>query len=226
MSTYKHAVKSWHNVMGQNENNNRLAAEYKTATDERRQEIFEEYYANNELFITTWKRWEREHWAELTQNFVTLWHTYFSRYTPTSDKSVFNFYMDQTAKRHAAEDYKRFIQRTNCWTGYESRPGDEYKSESGRYRKELYVHPTSASDVATLKSQLCRNLDTKEQQIMEHYFFGDMSHTEVAESFFQMGKMGKKSKSPGGVSKYSYHYRNTWDNMLRKLAIHYKREDF
>ncbi len=219
------ACKTWHNKPAQNARNNELAAEYKEANDERRTEILTEYYESNEKFVNSWVRWDREHWAELTQMFVTHWHRAFSEYKPYTDTSVFNFYMDQKYKRWASEDYKRWLKRTNFWTGYEL-SSDGFKEESSKYRKELYVHPTSESDREILRHQLCRNLDDKERFIINDHFFGDMSHEETAQANFKMGKQGKKSKTPGGVSKYSYDYRQTVDSLMQKLRTNYRRDDF
>lgn len=211
----------------QNTLNNALALEYKTASDERRSEIFEIYYAENERFVCSWPRWHREHWAELTQMFATHWHRAFIEYTPVNDKSVFNCYMQVRFKRWASEDYKAYLMKSSGWTSTEWGCDADEK----QLRKELWIHPTSSLDKDRLREKLNRVLDDREKIILDKHFYEGQSHSEVMLSDFRIG--GKKPTSKGihiqkngKTQLISYEYQYVKRNMLEKLAENFVPQDF
>lgn len=212
----------------QNEINNLLALEYKTADAWRRHEILTEYYEANKAFVTIWRKWDHEHWAELTQNFATHWHRAFMEYTPRNEHSVFNLYMHRKFKNWASEDYKDYLAKTSKWGGLED--GGDWK-EDKHVRKELYIHPTSDTDKRLLKWSLERSLDLDdgEQTILDHYFFGDMKQSEVSLKFFKQGGLRKPARpqpnKSATVACQCYEYQSKLRRLLNKMALCIRPED-
>lgn len=207
-------------VEEQNRRNNELAAEYKTASQKRRQEIFEEYYSGNKFWIGTWRNWDFTHWAELTQIFVSYWHEAFMAYTPFTEKSIFNFYMDRMYKSRASRDHRFFLERNNRCTNLEF----TFQDNDEKPRRELFIHPQSEYDIADLRRKLVRSLDSQERSVVEGYFFGDNTLEEVIESVIEIPETaGKRSTSPLAAARYQF--KKKYDGLLDKLYLRLNKED-
>lgn len=216
--------RSHEEVMEQQKKNHALAMEYKTASPQRRQEILQEYYDGNKFWICSWPRWDREHWAELTQIFVSYWHEAFMRYNPTTEKSVFNFFMDRLYKSTASQEYRRWINKEARNTTYEfDREEGTDKRQEGKTRKEFFIHPQSDFDRAVLRSKLCRNLDSKEIDIVERHFFGNENIVDMLkDQFTAEGKSFDVKK----ISQAAYNFKKrTYEGLLDKLYLNVKREE-
>jgi hypothetical protein len=201
--------------------NKELVAEYKTASPRRRGEIFSEYYEGNKFFLTYWGRWEREHWAELTQIFVSYWHEAFMGYNPTSEKSVFNFYMDRKYKARASMAYRYWIRKESKNVDYEFSDDDTKKVRN--VRKELFIHPQSDFDRSLLRTKLCRNLDKKEIDLVEKIFFENESLVDIVKD--QFASKGKQF-TVKQISQASYNFKKrTYESLLDKLYLNVSRED-
>lgn len=155
-----------------NQNNIRIVLEYQTATPWRRKEIFEEYYRTNEYWINRWPRWDHVHWDELTQIYVSHWHEYFMRYKKTSEKSVFNFYMENCCRSRASGDYISWLEKGRRLFNPESLPKE-------RKLKESFVNPQSEYDKAVLRARLNRCLDSKDMEVLTQHVYGDRDLNEI-----------------------------------------------
>jgi hypothetical protein len=155
-----------------NDNNIRIVLEYQTATPWRRAEIFEEYYKNNVKWITRWPRWDYQHWDELTQIYVSYWHEYFMRYKKTSEKSVFNFYMENCCRSRASKDYISWLEKGRRLFNPENLPQEQKLKES-------FVNPQSEYDKAVLRTRLNRCLDSKDMDALKEHVYGDRELNEI-----------------------------------------------
>lgn len=211
-------------VYAQNKKNNDLAAEYKTASPWRRAEIFEEYYEGNQYWIRSWPRWDAEHWNELTQIFVSYWHEAFMRYSPTTERSVFNFFMDRLYKSSASQEYRRWINKEARNTDFEfDREDGSEKRQEGKVRKEFFVHPQSDFDRAILRSKLCRNLDSREIDIVEKHFFGNEKIVDLMKDQFGAENQEFTVKQ---ISQAAYNFKKKhYDALLDKLYLNVSRDE-
>lgn len=221
VGTAKRKRRSSEEVAAQNKKNNDLAAEYKTATPWRRKEILQEYYDGNRWWVGSWPRWSREHWEELTQIFVSYWHEAFMRYSPQSESSVFNFFMDRIYKSTASQDYKRFLKKTQEGLGLEYEPG--VKGEELKPRKEIFLDTRSDLDRARLRVKLCRNLDTAELDLVDaHFFSGESLYELVKKESLAAGK----ELSIKQISQAAYNFkRRVYDRLLDKLYLNVTKQE-
>lgn len=209
-------------VQAQQLKNKNLAAEYKTASPDRRAEILQEYYDGNKYWVESWPRWSREHWAELTQIFVSYWHEAFMRYNPTSEKSVFNFYMDRLYKSTASQDYKRWIKKEQANEGIEVNNPD-LKDRGEHVRKEFFIHPQSDFDRALLRSKLCRNLDSHEMDVVERHFFENEALVDIIREKLSAEKGGYTIKQ---LSQAAYNFKKkNYEKILDKLSLNVSRDE-
>lgn len=193
-------------IIAQNKANNDLCAEYKTASPKRRGQIFQEYYEGNISWTNYWSRWSREHWEELTQIYVSYWHEAFMRYTPKSEASVFNFYMNLVYKSKASRAYEDWLEKDrNMELTYSMR--DNGKDLD---RKETFIHPQSEWDREILRDKLCRKLDTQEANIVSGYFFGDRDLSEIRKKDTDLSETG---------------FYKRYQKMLNKLIVNVTREE-
>lgn len=217
------------NQQQQNDVNKALAAEYKTATDKRRHEILEEYYRSNESFTCVWRQWEREHWEELTQNFVTHWHRAFMEFKPTTPTANFNLFMHCKYKSRASMDHKMYLRKTSKWNMLEDSYAGEGEKENKKVQKELYIHPSSETDKSLLRWNLNRKLDLDpgEVIIMDNYFFGDMTQNDVARTFFKPGgkRTMPKTKLTDMRACQCFDYQSKLRRLLNKMALCLRPDD-
>jgi hypothetical protein len=212
--------KSKEEVARQNKINNALAAEYKTASQSRRTKIMDEYYHGNEGFVKIWPKWDRCHWEDLTQIFATYWHAAFMRYTPYSEDSVFNFFMERLYKARASRDFRQFLHKQSKGTGTEF----IFSNGDVKERSELFVHPQSDYDRAELRLKLSRSLDEHEKNILDSYFFGEKTLDQVfEESDYDLNKIGKRSNIPGKSARYDFNKK--YEAMLDKMYLNTSKEE-
>lgn len=191
-------------VFAQNKRNNDLALEYKTASPRRRGEIFQQYYDENQYWTLAWPRWSREHWEELTQIYVSYWHVAFMRYTPRTEGSVFNFYMNMVYKSKASREYEDWLEKDRNLGLTFKVQGDELE------RKETFIHPQSEWDRNVLREKLCRSLDRQERTIVSEYFFGDKALTEIRKTETDLSQTG---------------FYKRYQKMLDKMALSVSKEE-
>ncbi len=215
--------RSHEEVMAQQEKNHALAMEYKSASPNRRSEILQEYYDGNKYWVCSWPRWSHEHWAELTQIFVSYWHEAFMRYNPTTEKSVFNFFMDRLYKAAASQDYRRWIQKEALNSAYEFNRDEVDKHREGKARKEFFIHPQSDFDRAVLRTKLCRNLDTKEIDLLERHFFQNEKLVDIMKEDFKAKRNDYTVKQ---ISQAAYNFKKrSYEELLDKLYLNVTKQE-